>query len=976
MPKQILNLNDFRGGLNTSDDPRDIDINEFSQINGIRVDRAGKILKQGNLQTNPFNASIIPYFDTDVQTKGAGLFAFSHDYNGAGAGDLEILKNGNGTYLANWSGGTTGTTYLQRTSSYVKWNTANIDTTGGDTLTQGASNRYSRGINNAKYKLTYTIANYTQGAGTVAYTFRLTGFSTTVLDTLANGTFTKEFTTGSNITGQSFGIQFANTGSATISFELSNIKLELISAQNISDDYLAFYKGSTQDGGNRIFFYSYKNNTLSNFDSSTSSIVKLGIGVDETAHPQYHIADGNIRISDRLKNEANILYWYGYVNRKRWNNAVTVDRWVYTEARIIAPTSSNVSVVASGGPYDPSEGEISIAYSQTGFFGNTANTGNWNPLGLAGNTHQSGNQGELHDNAHTFTQSLVDEDYYVKITSGTHNGKIAKIVKLIDADTLSFGRDVNTNSFFTLASGTGYIIYKPYSLYFSFIYDNNQESLLYKITDLESPVANASFYIETIAVKHEWDSNLLSRITGANFYYSEGITVSNEVELDYYFLFELDFNKGIKIVGNSDYTKSWSTVSSEYHISCEITNPLKLATYEDKNGFKNDSSLLFDMYNSGSDGIGYTDGVYANRKFYIGNITLKNEHGVYTNHNDLMLKSLPNKFDTFLLNDKIEVSVQDGDEITCLESYADRLLQYKKNKLHIINISQDVEFLEDTHLHKGVINAEAVVKTDYGIAWANQHGCFLYDGNNVVNLLEVKGKKIIDANERDLTNGTGWFSDADTPFLGYEPHLRQIFVALNPSQSSNSPMYIYDIPSRSWSFISHGLGNDESDSGPVSNFVNDKNGDINILCMGAGGDESQFMVWNPDGGSSYINTKIFSGKDIDFGYPSVRKKVYKLRLSYKGNSSNLTVKYSINGDTDTLYQFQLVDSNGKPTGTASNTPLVNQTDLTVWHEAELKPAVSSQSNNIFSFQIHVGGTFQGNFSINDMSIVYRLKSIK
>ena len=580
MAKQILNLNDFRGGLNTSDDPRDIDINEFSQINGIRVDRAGKILKQGSLGTNPFNASVVPYFSTDVQTKGAGLFAFSHDYNGAGASDLEILKNGNGTYLTFWSGGSTGTTYLQRTSTFVKWNSANIDQTGGDTLSQSANNRYSRGVNNAKYRLTYTVANYTEGAGSVAYTFKLTGFSLSTLDTVANGTFTKEFTTGSNITGQAFGIKFEVTGSATISFELSNIKLELISAQNISDDYLAFYKGSTADAGNRIFFYSYKNNTLSNFDSSTASIVKLGIGVDETAHPQYHIADGNIRISDRLKNEANILYWYGYVNRKRWNNAVTVNRWVYTEARIIAPTSSNVSTTSPGGPYNPNEGVISIA--NQGFFGTVADTGAWNSLGISSSTTSTCSQGQIIDNTETFSQTLIDEDYYVKITSGAHNNKIAKIIRRVDDNTLMCGRDVNSNSFFTLASGTTYIIYKPYSFYISFIYDNNQESLLYKISDDISTIANASFFSGDIATKHEWDSNLLSRITGANFYYSEGITNSNEVELDYYFLFELHFNKGIKIVGNSDYTENWSTVSSEYHISCEITNPLKLATYEDK----------------------------------------------------------------------------------------------------------------------------------------------------------------------------------------------------------------------------------------------------------------------------------------------------------------------------------------------------------------------------------------------------------
>ena len=51
-------------------------------------------------------------------------------------------------------------------------------------------------------------------------------------------------------------------------------------------------------------------------------------------------------------------------------------------------------------------------------------------------------------------------------------------------------------------------------------------------------------------------------------------------------------------------------------------------------------------------------------------------------------------------------------------------------------------------------------------------------------------------------------------------------------------------------------------------------------------------------------------------------------------------------------------------------------DVTQWHHAELKPAVSSDATNIFSFQVHMTGTAGATFEINDLSVVFRVKNVK
>ena len=78
-----------------------------------------------------------------------------------------------------------------------------------------------------------------------------------------------------------------------------------------------------------------------------------------------------------------------------------------------------------------------------------------------------------------------------------------------------------------------------------------------------------------------------------------------------------------------------------------------------------------------------------------------------------------------------------------------------------------------------------------------------------------------------------------------------------------------------------------------------------------------------------------------------------------------------------MYDFEGVTS-GKPNGTADITPLEDTGVNSVWKHAELKPA-TSDANNVYSFKLTILGTPSSSvypFKINDISIIYRIKTVK
>jgi len=358
--------------------------------------------------------------------------------------------------------------------------------------------------------------------------------------------------------------------------------------------------------------------------------------------------------------------------------------------------------------------------------------------------------------------------------------------------------------------------------------------------------------------------------------------------------------------------------------------------------------------------IRYKHAVVVSRALYVGNVQLiRRSDGTIKVEGDSMYKSGINQFDVFVDYNKIEAAVADGESITALAEFANKILQFKQNTMYIINVSGSIEILEGTYKHKGVASPSAVCKTDYGVAWANEHGCYLYDGKNVVNLLEKEGLQKIKESD--------WQTFVDTPMVGYYPRKRQIIVVDDESTTGDGAIYLYDMVTRSWTKSSDAKFSDAV----KSNLINDWNGDLVHATVNTP------QQWSDT--STSTSSFTFVTKDIDFGQPSVRKKIYRVRISYKGVADNLVIKYSVNGNTSAPYDFEGTDiTTGKPTGStaSSSKPLHAKTDLTTWHHAELKPDASSESNNVYSFQLHMTGEVNGDFEVNDISIVYRIKNIK
>lgn len=346
--------------------------------------------------------------------------------------------------------------------------------------------------------------------------------------------------------------------------------------------------------------------------------------------------------------------------------------------------------------------------------------------------------------------------------------------------------------------------------------------------------------------------------------------------------------------------------------------------------------------------------VLHNRRIYIGNVKVTYTDGTVETLGDTMFKSSKGHFDRFTKRGRIDVAVGDGENIIKLETYADRILQFKDKTLHVINAAGKLEFIEDSFKYKGVDNPQAVARTDYGIAWVNSFGCYIYDGKEIHDLLE-------DGIKRKINKSTWSDFVSPTSMVGYSPSKRQIIIIDSYlGADSNGHIYLYDIPTRSWIQGQARVAADDksnfiiknSDDRTTSELIYSKNF---LDSENSNNASTRLQKWldNPVAGA--INIQL---KDEDFGHPHVRKKVHKIYL---------TAKYG-----------QGVTLSATPDGGAGSNLTFDTTDLNTggtWGKTEHK--VTANGNNIYSLQLKLSGTtISDSFEINDISVVYRAKGIK
>ena len=189
----------------------------------------------------------------------------------------------------------------------------------------------------------------------------------------------------------------------------------------------------------------------------------------------------------------------------------------------------------------------------------------------------------------------------------------------------------------------------------------------------------------------------------------------------------------------------------------------------------------------------------AGRRAFIGNLKVVDNNGTRY-YNDRMMFSPQNTFDIFPNSDSniLELETFDGDEIIALASYGNKVLQFKKNVLYILDISGEASswFVEKRELYKGIANNHSFCETNEGIFWFNEFGAYLYDGEEIKNLFSTNEEESV--NRINLENWNTFISSES--ICGFNPKSREVFVVKKTTHSSEADgdCYVYNLMTKSW----------------------------------------------------------------------------------------------------------------------------------------------------------------------------------
>ena len=490
-----------------------------------------------------------------------------------------------------------------------------------------------------------------------------------------------------------------------------------------------------------------------------------------------------------------------------------------------------------------------------------------------------------------------------------------------------------------------------YQVASSFIYDGNQESLLF-----EFPSATHDFVVaegEGLTIEVHGTSKTTRydpRISGGRIY--ARINGSDDA---WFLLCDIDLTNGVRSTLNGSWTR-WqdgaTPANGEVKAIGIISINQNLDTFESLNGYSHK-----DYSNSlGEEGEGYKASTVANRRAFILNVRRMDEatQGLKT-YADRIYYSLPGRFDTFPMKNYIDVVIGDSESYVASTSYADRLLAFKDYTLQIINIASPSDvgwFKESEHKFMGVKHPGAITDTEFGLCWVNDAGCYFYNGQSApVNLIGDKLHGIAD--KIDTEEWAAFVQN--TSIIGYIREKKQLLIMKDctGTLATSGDCYLYDFATKSWVKLSNVF----TDSKVYTNFVQDWNGDL-VVGYFDGTATIAYKKWSDT--AIARSGLTLTTKDIDFGDLLHVKKIYNVYITYKSDGVETTpIKYFING-----------------TGLTGETPITligNLADtagasVDLWEKLRAYPTISFECNTL---QLVIDIPTSALISINDIVIEHR-----
>jgi len=338
-----------------------------------------------------------------------------------------------------------------------------------------------------------------------------------------------------------------------------------------------------------------------------------------------------------------------------------------------------------------------------------------------------------------------------------------------------------------------------------------------------------------------------------------------------------------------------------------------------------------------------TSSVVGNRVF-IGNLS---QGG--SDYPDKMLYSPSNKFDVFPETNFLDVATNDGEEIIHLMSFKDSVIQFKESTVYVVNVANIEEpFVEHTFKHVGIENPSQACLTNIGVCWVSKAGLILYDGEKLTNLTQ-------NVEDNGFTIAKSTALDIGVPIIGYDSKSNRVIYTPAIASQTNTKWYTFDFNLNAHTaYLDGGIVPYCHDAANhYTNIVNTSSGDM-VLGHIDGNTPAKLYPFKWSNSSSGIEkppsstTAIWTSKDIDFGSPAIRKKIYKVYVTYKTTGhSGITMKYKTDGGAS-VSTFDATSSTNYTDKIFQNTYNGSRTE---WQVAELKP--SSSINNIKSIQLEL-----------------------
>ena len=708
----------------------------------------------------------------------------------------------------------------------------------------------------------------------------------------------------------------------------------------------------------------------------------------------FHFADEALRVCNINEQNTSFVKWYGYIQRHQFgfaandpNDSAVPSGLVFAEwqehSNILSPPKSTgglsygYGVTTQAGTGDSeyfktssSNGDLTrgVVLTKKNADANLLVKGD-PTTSTTGFTFDDGSDEVLDQSVvgevisiGTALGTMPSEFLFCTKTSGAAGGTITYSrsyggslggtapVDIADNATPILERGIGWNIGITDGSNDGDWAEGTYEFHQTFIYDGNQESLPVQMGTGAASIAaftHGAAGGTALRVSVYADLAYNGRISGGRIY-----TRISETDDDLILLADIDIVKGVRTSLDGDHV-AWTYENGNgfYVVGDSGGNSTapNLDTYNTINGYSPDVK-----FNSiGGKNELYKTSVVAGRRAFIANVKTFGFSGELERYGDRLMYSEIGKFDTFLPHNFIDVSKGDYGEYVALETFADRLLAFKHNLVHVINISNPSPaswYLEDTVKYMGVSYPYSVTRTEFGIAWINESGCFLYDGSRVRNLVEKRlgisqsTSSLLDPWYK-FAMGSANLKDA---MIGYDAMSNSLIMFRSPSHGSDDTnlSYIYDFDSNAWTYnlplFTEGLIH--------TNFISDWNNNLTVARYD-GSTNTDFIKYLPVP-SACSNQELVT-KDIDFGMPGITKKVYSVRITYKAGATQANpLKYALNG-----------------TQSWSSFATVTLATASAWDIGVFTP---SSPQSCQSIQLRFDLPSSGTFEINDITIEYRV----